>query len=68
MNRNHNLCKNKDSDCCVLFSSCNDCYYYEEGLICHNCGRNVPYKKFINKNGCEWCIPKKKTKYCNGKY
>jgi hypothetical protein len=29
-NRNHNKCKNEDTDCCVLFSACNDCYYYEE--------------------------------------
>jgi hypothetical protein len=54
-NRNHNLCKNKDTDCCVLWSACNDCYYFVSQLVCPFCDRVIPNKEFLFKNGCRWC-------------
>lgn len=68
MDKNYKHCKNCDTDCCTLWSSCNGCYYYEDKLICPNCERKLPNQKFRRKNGCYWCVPKKSTKYCNGKY
>jgi len=58
--RNHNLCKNKDTDCCVLWSACNDCYYYidKKELRCPFCDRVIPNKEFLFKNGCHWCQQK----------
>jgi len=38
------------------------------GLACPNCLRPLPNKKFRRKWGCKYCIPKKTTGYCNGKY
>ena len=66
--KNSKFCKNKDSDFCILWSACKDCYYYEEDLICYNCGRIIPYSGFLNKKGCKWCVPKNITKYCTGEY
>jgi len=53
--RNHNLCKNEDTDCCTIWSACADCYYHEPKLLCPFCEREIPNKEFLFKNGCKWC-------------
>lgn len=37
-----------------LFNLILKLYFYDE-LICPNCLRNVPNKKFFLKKGCKWC-------------
>lgn len=57
--RNHNQCKNLNTDFCIIDFSCEDCYYYEEKeLICKNCGRHLPNNNFLTPLGCLWCIQK----------
>lgn len=56
-NRHHNKCKNKDTNDCVLWSACNDCYYYKEELRCPFCARII-LKKWLFKNGCILCQQK----------
>lgn len=68
MDKNYKHCKNCDTDCCTLWSSCNGCYYYEDKLICPNCGRELISVQFKRKNGCVSCVPEKSTKYCTGEY
>ena len=53
--RNYKICKNLDTDGCVLWSACADCYYYEEELICPFCERKVPNKEHFFNGGCLWC-------------
>jgi len=65
---NHKNCKNKDTECCPINSICTECYYYEDKLFCPNCKRELPHNNFRRKQGCMWCVPKKSTKYCTGKY
>lgn len=55
-------------------------YFYQEGLtstnfdlieielLCPNCNRKIPSEEHRRRHGCKWCVPKKNTKYCNGKY
>ena len=54
-NKNYKLCKNQDKDQCVLWSACNDCFYYKEELICPFCQRKIPNKEHLKGNGCRWC-------------
>jgi hypothetical protein len=55
--RIHKHCKNEDSEDCILWSACDDCFYYEPKLICPNCEREIPNKEHLNKDGstCKWC-------------
>ena len=53
--RHHNKCKNADTSDCVLWSACNDCFYYVSELVCPYCEREIPNKEFLFKNGCRWC-------------
>ena len=68
-NKDYKKCKNSDSDCCILFAACRDCYYYAKNeLICPNCGREIPNLRFKRKHGCPYCVPEKRTEYCDGIY
>jgi hypothetical protein len=55
MNKNHNHCKNEDADYCILFSACQDCYYFESQLVCPFCNRIIPSSDFKRGPGCPWC-------------
>jgi len=37
-------------------------------FICLNCQRMISNQEFLRDKGCKFCVPEKKTKYCNGKY
>jgi len=58
-NRNYKTCKNLDTDACILWAACNDCYYYyEKKSLCPFCERAIPNTTFLFKNGCRWCQQK----------
>lgn len=67
-NRNYKLCKNLNTSYCIVWSACDECYYYEIKDTCPNCNREIPNKEHLRKNGCKWCVPEKNTPYCNGCY
>ena len=54
---NHHHCAKEDTEDCILWSSCDDCWYHESKLICPYCEREIPNKEFLNKDGqtCKWC-------------
>jgi hypothetical protein len=60
-NRNHSLCKYEDSDRCILNFMCDDCWYWEQELICPYCERKVPNKEHFIPGGCKWCLLPKKS-------
>jgi hypothetical protein len=66
--RYHKNCKNQDTESCPINSVCTGCYYYEDKLICSNCGRELISIQFKRKHGCPACVPEKPTKYCTGEY
>lgn len=55
--RSHQHCKNEDSEDCILWSACDDCFYYEKKLTCPFCDREIP-KEWLFKNGCILCQQK----------
>ena len=54
-NENYNLCSNKDTDCCILWSACKECYYFLSQLVCPFCDRIIPSELFRKGDGCKWC-------------
>ena len=54
-NRNHFWCKYEDSDRCILNFMCDDCWYWEQELICPYCEREIPSLNWLKKTGCKWC-------------
>jgi len=55
MKKNHKICIHEDSSRCILFSACDDCYYYKEYQTCPYCGRKVPNNTWFRGKGCLWC-------------
>ena len=57
-NKDYNKCLNKNTECCILFSACEECYYnILNPLICKYCGREAPNREHLTKDGkfCKWC-------------
>jgi len=66
MDKNYKQCVNKDFEGCILWSACEDCYYFklnenvqEIVLRCINCCREIPNLEHLYKNGCRWCVQEK---------